>query len=439
MSSSSLASSSGSSSSSSSSTHLVAIVHGMWGNTGHVGELARVLQDLHPHDVHVLRPGANSEDNTYDGIDWGGERVADEIVAEVEKLKAEGRTVTRFSITGYSLGGLVARYVIGILHQRDFFENITPVNFNTIATPHLGVPRLRSLISSLASVIGPRLLSRTGEQFFCVDKWPGSLKGRPLLEVMSDPDRIFYKALESFETIRIYANAVGDNTVPYVTAAIETHDPFISRATNGLEVNIDEKYPALMSSYTIPAVPPPLPPKPKPLTAAWVKSKRPRIFIPPPLRFRFPFNLAVYALIPILFPGLLSLILFRLSRASASSRDRVRLLEENAKAPGSVEKLAQILARLEQQVESAVVDLIEEVPADEEQLMEQKQPKEQPQLTPVQRRIAANLNTLPLKKEIAWFPEQHAHAVIVCRDIKNFETHKAGEGIVRHWANVFIV
>jgi dienelactone hydrolase len=35
------------------------------------------------------------------------------IVAEVEKLQQEGRTVTKFSITGYSLGGLVARYVVG--------------------------------------------------------------------------------------------------------------------------------------------------------------------------------------------------------------------------------------------------------------------------------------------------------------------------------------
>lgn len=28
-------------------------------------------------------------------------------------LRKEGRTVTRFSVMGYSLGGLIARYVIG--------------------------------------------------------------------------------------------------------------------------------------------------------------------------------------------------------------------------------------------------------------------------------------------------------------------------------------
>ncbi|EEB87657.1 hypothetical protein MPER_14929, partial [Moniliophthora perniciosa FA553] len=40
------------------------------------------------------------------------------------------------------LGGLVSRYVVGILYQKGFFKTVTPVNFNTIATPHLGKPLL---------------------------------------------------------------------------------------------------------------------------------------------------------------------------------------------------------------------------------------------------------------------------------------------------------
>jgi hypothetical protein len=32
---------------------------------------------------------------------------------EVEKLKGDGKAVTRFSVAGYSLGGLVARYLVG--------------------------------------------------------------------------------------------------------------------------------------------------------------------------------------------------------------------------------------------------------------------------------------------------------------------------------------
>jgi hypothetical protein len=74
-----------------------------------------------------------------------------------------------------------------ILHQRKFFATVTPVNFNTIATPHIGLVRYPSLFSKLASILGPWVLSRTGEQFYSTDKW--SKTGRSLLEVMADPSK----------------------------------------------------------------------------------------------------------------------------------------------------------------------------------------------------------------------------------------------------------
>jgi len=77
-----------------------------------------------------------------------------------------------------------------VLYHAGFFEKITPVNFNTIATPHVGLPRYSSLLSSLASALGSKLLSRTGEQFYCADKW--SPKGRPLLVVLADPSEIYH-------------------------------------------------------------------------------------------------------------------------------------------------------------------------------------------------------------------------------------------------------
>jgi hypothetical protein len=77
---------------------------------------------------------------------------------------------------------------------------------------------------------------------------------------MSVADLIFYQALAKFKHIRIYANAyvlpgdykctihphyhllsrINDTTVPYVTAAIETSDPFIDYETNGLEVYVGD-------------------------------------------------------------------------------------------------------------------------------------------------------------------------------------------------------
>ena len=125
-----------------------------------------------------------------------------QVFEEIEKLEKGGKRVTRFSVTGYSLGGLVARYLVGyvlwpsfpllfdltvnsILHQRKFFATVNPINFNTVATPHIGLLAYPSLISRLSSVIGSRLLGRTGKQFYTLDKW--SKTGKPLLAVMADP------------------------------------------------------------------------------------------------------------------------------------------------------------------------------------------------------------------------------------------------------------
>jgi len=110
---------------------------------------------------------------------------------------------------------------LSILQQRGFFERVEPVNLFTVATPHAGLVRYPSMLSALATAIGSNLLSRTGEQFYCRDKW--SQHGRPLLIVMADPgtlsptqlticltfylERLFYQTLTKFRNIKIYANA----------------------------------------------------------------------------------------------------------------------------------------------------------------------------------------------------------------------------------------
>jgi triacylglycerol esterase/lipase EstA (alpha/beta hydrolase family) len=105
----------------------------------------------------------------------------------IDKLASEGRIVTRFSVFGYSMGGLIARYLLGVLRARNFFDNIAPVNFTTFATPHIGVPRYPGFLSSIVFRVGPRMLSVSGEQFFHTDSW--GTTGRPLLAVMADPSK----------------------------------------------------------------------------------------------------------------------------------------------------------------------------------------------------------------------------------------------------------
>ena len=67
------------------STHLLILVHGMWGNPGHLTEMHRIITEKFPPDpdsgsqLEVLVAQTNRDKSTYDGIDWGGERIAEEV------------------------------------------------------------------------------------------------------------------------------------------------------------------------------------------------------------------------------------------------------------------------------------------------------------------------------------------------------------------------
>lgn len=68
-----------------SSIHLLVLIHGMWGHPGHLAELQRIAEETYSEPtedgtkLEILLPETNRENSTYDGIDWGGERVAKEV------------------------------------------------------------------------------------------------------------------------------------------------------------------------------------------------------------------------------------------------------------------------------------------------------------------------------------------------------------------------
>lgn len=276
----------------------------------------------------VLNSTVNRWVNTYDGIDWCAERVIREIDAEINRIHAWAtpfqdlnpssehstsnqaeassapskpstpisrsnskskdskgnakqfeqptletgvrHTVTHFSIIGYSLGGLIARYVVGALYARGFFSDksrstpatpltplngvrgVVPMNLVTLATPHIGIPPSNTFFGSAFESIGKVALGRTGRQLYCGDtEWvspdlssklsttrPGEgtpllsdvrkdgQKGRPLLEAMADPRSAFMKGMTLFRTKVFYGSAKNDLTVPFRTSIVEMHDPF---------------------------------------------------------------------------------------------------------------------------------------------------------------------------------------------------------------------
>lgn len=145
-------------------------------------------------------------------------------------------------------------------------------------------------------------------------------------------------------------------------------------------------------------------------------------------------------LLPLLFPSIITLALIRLSIASHYSRSRVKLLEAEDASTAS-QRLVHILGQLEREVEDIVVDIVDDpntpIPSQENT----KTSKTSPRLTALQRKMAAVLNALPqLKKERVYIPDvRNAHSVIVARDVKNYGFHKIGEGMLRHWADAFVM
>lgn len=453
--------------------HLLVAIHGMWGSPSHLASTARVIEevkggkdqlvDAGAPDLHVLVAATNANDHTYDGIDNGGERVAQEIYEEIDKLSAEGRTVIRFSVCGYSMGGLIGRYLLGILHTRNFFDTVTPVNFTTFATPHVGIPRYPGILSSVASKIGPRMLSASGEQFFHTDSWSNT--GRPLLAVMADPTQIFFQTLALFPNITIYANAIHDISSPYATSAIELEDPFLDYEYNGIQMKFDEDYPHFVDSWLIPDRPPS---PPKTFSAQWFRtlgSRRP--LLPPALQFRFPLNLVIIVAIPLLMPVFISLVLYNFSKSSKHSRARIRAIEGSESYR---QRLIHMFSAFENQMESAIVGVAHDVAeigvgtsvpqeARSGNVMVGKgfetngnssstahatpfvtsKAREKSLLTEEQKEMVRSLNTIPnLKKHRVFFPEvRNSHAIIISRDPRRFKIHEKGLEVLGHWAERF--
>ncbi|KAJ5327574.1 hypothetical protein MYU51_009303 [Penicillium brevicompactum] len=207
--------------------HLCVLIHGLWGKPAHLDYVASALQETHDDKVHILCPKANTGNYTYDGIELTGERLVHEIEETLESLAERGQKITKISIIGYSLGGLLARYAIGLLDARGWLDKLEPMNFTTFATPHVGARApLKGWKDSIFNALGARTISQSGRQMFLIDSYRDT--GRPLLSVLADPESIFIKGLKKFQRKSIYANIVNDRAVLFYTSALSKVDPFVN-------------------------------------------------------------------------------------------------------------------------------------------------------------------------------------------------------------------
>lgn len=252
--------------------HLIIMVNGIGGSADNWKFAADQFIKKFPDKVIVHCSERNASRLTLDGVDVMGERLADE-VATVIKCNPG---LKRISFIAHSVGGLVARYSIGRLYEPPSRNKITvehkeltngnifqydkeqssgmiaglePVNFITVATPHLGskgkkqVPFLFGLpFLEKVALLGVHIfIGRTGRHLFLTDNDEGKL---PLLRRMLNDcgDLYFMSALRAFKRRIAYSNVGYDHIVGWRTSSI--------RLESGLpkfEDPIDERYPHIVN------------------------------------------------------------------------------------------------------------------------------------------------------------------------------------------------
>ena len=115
-------------------SHLVVLQHGLLGSKHDFDRFVQLFRTHLEADgssvyCHAAASNASSFFKTYDGIDHGGERLADEI----QDLATQMPRLQKLSLIGHSLGGLYCRYCIGVLFSRGFFDKIEPMVSDMLA------------------------------------------------------------------------------------------------------------------------------------------------------------------------------------------------------------------------------------------------------------------------------------------------------------------
>ncbi|TPX40013.1 hypothetical protein SeLEV6574_g06858 [Synchytrium endobioticum] len=231
--------------------HLVVLQHGLWGVPNHFKVMLKHMEEVHSlTEIRILNSDVSVGFQTYAGVDQCGERLVSSIEARIAALaKSDAAAVTRISFIGYSLGGLINRYAVGRLYAQHFFDAVRPINFITIASPHLGV-RKRGVDTSerVFNSVVPMLTSRSGIQMSLADMYD---RGLPLLVVMCVPTLPFYKALAMFKRRQAAANIHRDRSVSYTTASFSRQNPYLRWMPTPEH---GEKYPSLVKPSEQPYV-----------------------------------------------------------------------------------------------------------------------------------------------------------------------------------------
>eukprot|EP01126_Amoeba_proteus_P003334 TRINITY_DN1110_c0_g1_i10.p1 TRINITY_DN1110_c0_g1~~TRINITY_DN1110_c0_g1_i10.p1 ORF type:complete len:444 (-),score=103.44 TRINITY_DN1110_c0_g1_i10:281-1612(-) len=194
--------------------HLVVLVHGWLGSTHDLEELAKVLVTSGGENVRVFVTAINHH-KTEDGIDDGGLRLAHQLLHIFN-----GKKNCKISFVGHSMGGLFARFCIGVLYQHNLFDWVECVNYVSIATPHSGVGSILPVFDVYENYMKPFFtgyaMSRSGSHLTLVDDDGkiGELRV-PLLYAISCDGTCYMEGLKKFQKRILVSNFCNDMAVNY--------------------------------------------------------------------------------------------------------------------------------------------------------------------------------------------------------------------------------
>ncbi|KAJ3186795.1 hypothetical protein HK101_009595 [Irineochytrium annulatum] len=210
-----------------------------------------------------LKSAATQGFETHLGLRAMGDRLSREVVRWFEttiepSLPHGPRYQLHISIVGHSLGGLIGRYALPLLMdregspetslwlavdaKRDRFGPLVPMSYIAVSTPHMGVRRVsdgndwaKKIWSAAIEMIGHLGgVGQTGRELLFLDNGgresltaEGGVHAegsRPILFEMGDPSSAFMQTLGMFKCTLVSA-VEGDMLVGFSSSAICSHNP----------------------------------------------------------------------------------------------------------------------------------------------------------------------------------------------------------------------
>jgi hypothetical protein len=128
--------------------HLIVFVHGLAATRHELRLFRNYLRSVidYVQDFEFLMVSSIEGLTVTEGIEALGRRIATEVVSEVDTISKRGKTVSKLSFVGHSMGGVIVRAALKNQCMESLLEKLH--TFISLSSPHLGTTGSTRLMSS---------------------------------------------------------------------------------------------------------------------------------------------------------------------------------------------------------------------------------------------------------------------------------------------------